>query len=144
VAGALYGAVSALLPFLKLNLTVFVLSLAVAFTVHVRMRSPMLVALPVSLASAALGVVAMWAIWFGFEHGWSQFAAVVGQGPKGVEMTLRHLAATTSVTVNLGSTRSTHGPDEVSLAWQVQTALLAVAPVLGALASLPKRRQRVI
>jgi hypothetical protein len=141
LCGLVFGATTALLPFLKFNAMVLIAALIFLFLAHMRMRGGILLGLPVALLSAVVSVVAMWALWFGFEYGFGTLWSLVQQGPKAVSSTIRRLAATTSVSVRMsGGTTSTHGPDEVRLVWMIETASMAAAPVLGALASPFARR----
>lgn len=143
LAGAAFGASSALLPFVKINAIVLLGGVVMAFVVHLALQRGMLANLGVGLLSAAFAVFAMWALWFGLEHGFARLASVLAQGPKGIRATLETLGGTASVTVRLsGGTRSTHGPDEMRLIWLVETILMAAGPIFGALLSpLLQRRQ---
>ncbi|GAB4271300.1 MAG: hypothetical protein Kow0013_24070 [Pararhodobacter sp.] len=143
LCGLAFGASSALLPFIKLNAVVLIGALLVAFIVHLRIKGGILLGLPVSLVSGVVAVVAMWALWFALAHGFGALWTVVQQGPQGIAATIRTLASTTSVSVRMSGTSRTHGPDEVSLVWMIETASMAAAPVLGALASPFRGRKRV-
>ncbi|MEZ5751308.1 MAG: hypothetical protein R3D60_04840 [Paracoccaceae bacterium] len=141
LAGALYGATSSQLPFLKFNLLVLLGGSIIVAILHAGLRRAFVLNLAVSLISAALAVGAMWAVWFGFEQGFDRLVSVVSSGPKAITETIRMLGSTTTIRVSTGSTTAVHGPDEVRLAWLLQTLTMASAPVLGALLSpMVKRR----
>ena len=59
LAGAAFGASSALLPFLKLNAIVLLGGVTISFVVHLALQRGMLANLAVGLVSAALAVFAM-------------------------------------------------------------------------------------
>ena len=60
----------------------------------------------------------------------------------GVWTFINTLAHTTTVSIRGASgTTSTHGPDTVRVVWIVETAVIALAPVLGALWSPVARRR---
>ncbi|MCB1361296.1 MAG: hypothetical protein H6899_06080 [Rhodobacter sp.] len=146
LAGAAFGASSALLPFLKLNAIVLLGGVTISFVVHLALQRGMLANLAVGLVSAALAVFAMWALWFGLEHGFATLASVLAQGPKGIRATLETLGASARVSVRLsGGTRTTHGPEDMRLFWLIETVLMAAGPIFGALLSpLLQRRQSAV
>lgn len=130
-----YGACSALVPLIKLDVIMLSLAVLAPVVLHMGLMRGLMPNLLVGLLSGVLAVVAMWAVWFGFEHGWTPLWQMVQQGPKAITTTLRHLAATTSVSVTMSGSTTTHGPDTMRLLWALETALIGGAPVLGALLS---------
>ncbi len=142
LGGAAFGASSSLIPLIKLNAMILILALLLSLIAHLGLQRGLIANLLVALVSAALAVVAMWAVWYGLEQGFARLVAVLQQGPKGIVETLRLLASTTSVRVTMSGSTTTHGPDEMRLFWIAETAVLALTPVLGALFS-PLARRRI-
>lgn len=142
LGGAAFGASSSLVPYVKLNALVLIGVLVILALQGAGLTRGFVVNLIAALIAGALAVVAMWAVWFGFEHGWPHLYSLIRQGPAAIESTIRHLGTTTTYRVTTGSTAITHDPPEVRLLWLVETGVMLAAPVLGSLFSPMINRRR--
>ena len=135
-----FGALTALLPAVKLTIFALIAVAIVLMALHAGLRHALAANLGVALVSAALGVGLMWGTWLVLELGWDRFAQIVAMGPKGIGDTLTQLS-NRRVTIRMGTSSTTHGPQDIRLAWWIETLTFALSPVLGALWSVRVKRR---
>ncbi|MCB1388077.1 MAG: hypothetical protein KDK12_02830 [Rhodobacteraceae bacterium] len=139
---ALYGATASLVPLIKFNAVILTLAVITGFLTHAGIQRGFFTTLGVSMVSGVLGALVMWGVWLALEYPPELLASLVKQGPAGAYTFVTSLAQTTSMTVRGASGSTwTQGPDEVRLLWLAETAVIALAPILGALWSPIARRR---
>lgn len=140
--GAIYGAVSALLPLVKLDAVILTAAAMGGYLTHAGLQRGLLANLGVALVSGALAVLAMWSAWVAAEYSPRQVLWLVQQGPAGAYAYLAHLAQSTTMVIRGASGMDwTQGPGMVRWFWLAETGVVALAPVLGALWSPVARRR---
>ena len=134
--GALWGAVSALVPFVKINALFLLLTLLAALLVFVRATGPAWVTLPLALLAGLGASAAMWVTWFGLTQGWTWTQQLAQMGPQAFARAIEQIVRRTSYSV--GGAPAV-GPDTLRLMWQAQTWAFIALPPLGALITALRR-----